>query len=1352
MKTHVWRLAACFLLSLSWPVQAVPNNPNADWFKDAKYGVFMHFLPGDAKGLALVKEFDVQGLSRQLETLGAKYFVITLGQNSGFFNAPNAAYDRYTGYAPGERCSTRDLPLDLYRVLQPKGIRLMLYLPCQTPNEDARAQKAFGLPEGKRDQPIDMEFAQKWAQVIQEWSDRYGDKVAGWWFDGGYQHVKFNEAIAQVYAKAVKHGNPNAIVTFNPGVRLICHTQAEDYTAGELNDPFNMLPTSRWVEGSQWHALTFLGSQWSRRDTRYPTEKWVEWVRAVASKEGVITLDMGPNWDPQAGPIGSLAEAQMAQVQALRAGVRTNRDDRAHPSRSAVELRAREGLPNFFAKAKAGGKVTVAYFGGSITAANGWRPQTMAWLQQRYPKAQVTEVNAAIGGTGSDLGVFRLGHDVLDHRPDLVFVEFAVNDGGAPPDQIYRCTEGIVRQIHRADPATDICFVYTMHDGMLKDLAAGRLPRSASAMEFIADHYRIPSIHLAQEPARRVNAGEWVFTAREPEVPADPVKGIPARTAFAPDSCHPFAETGHKLYTEAIARSFAAMESLGQAGPHPLPEPFTPDNHENAKLIPLTAATLGDGWQALDLKTDPVAKSFARRLPVLWRADKPGTALTFAFHGRSAAIYDLLGPDGGELEVLVDNRPANAVRRFDAYCTYHRLGTTAVLSETQPGDHTVTVRLTDKSFDKAAILSRNQNKIDDPARFAPLRWYAGALLIDGELKQAQATSQPAPTPKRLKRAESFLGIHFDFHAGPDCTEIGKNTTRAMIENVIDQVHPDYIQIDCKGHPGLSSYPTKVGNQAPGFVGDPLRLWRQVTAERGVALYMHYSGVWDSEAVRRHPDWAVVNADGKTNDKATSFFGPYADKLLIPQLRELAGDYGVDGAWVDGDCWASVPDYSEAALKAFRQATGIEDVPRKPGAPHWFEFLQFHREAFRKYLRHNIAEVKKTNPDFQYCSNWAFTDHMPEPVSAPVDFLSGDYAPDDSVNSARLSGRYLTRQRVPWDLMAWSFSRGKTKDGRNQKTAVQLQREAAVVLALGGGFQAYFTQKRDGSIREERVPVMAEVAKFCRARQALCHHATQVPQVAILFSTAAHYRKSNGLFARDLARMSGTLQALLEGQQSVELLGEHHLTGRMAEYPLIVVPEWEYLEPGFRDELVAYVKGGGNLLLIGPKTVALFQAELDAVRSDAVRRSLQAPDGQPAATITEFGRGNIAAVYFAFGQRYATARNEPSRQFLNDLVRQLFPKPLVEVRGSPDVDVVVNRQGGKLAVNLVNTAGPHQREPILDSIPPVGPLDVTIRQTAKPARVMLEPAGTPLSFEHRDGEIHLVVPRVDIHEVIVVETN
>jgi hypothetical protein len=318
----------------------------------------------------------------------------------------------------------------------------------------------------------------------------------------------------------------------------------------------------------------------------------------------------------------------------------------------------------------------------------------------------------------------------------------------------------------------------------------------------------------------------------------------------------------------------------------------------------------------------------------------------------------------------------------------------------------------------------------------------------------------AEPPARLKRADSFLGIHFDFHAGADCNEVGRRTTPEMVELVIDKVQPDYIQIDCKGHPGYSSYPTRVGNPAPGFVGDPLRVWRDATRRRGVALFMHYSGVWDRHAVATHPEWAAVRADGKPDENATSVFGPYADTLMIPQLRELAGDYGVDGAWVDGDCWGAAVDYRDRAASEFCRQSGAKSAPRKSSEPFWQEWLTFQREGYRRYLRHYVNQLKASHPDFQIVSNWAFSDHMPEPVSAGVAALSGDFSPDNSVNSARFSGRCLENQPVAWDLMSWSFGR-KT---RSQKPAAQLMQEAAVVLALGGGYQAYFKQDRDGAIR------------------------------------------------------------------------------------------------------------------------------------------------------------------------------------------------------------------------------------------------------------------------------------------------
>jgi hypothetical protein len=346
----------------------------------------------------------------------------------------------------------------------------------------------------------------------------------------------------------------------------------------------------------------------------------------------------------------------------------------------------------------------------------------------------------------------------------------------------------------------------------------------------------------------------------------------------------------------------------------------------------------------------------------------------------------------------------------------------------------------------------------------------------------------------------------------------------------------------------------------------------------------------------------------------------------------------------------------------------------------------------------------------------------------------------------------------------------------------------VVLALGGGFQAYFKQKRDGSVFDEQIPVMAEVAKFCRERQALCHRAEAVPQVALLLSTAGHYRRINGLFSRDLGRLSGVLQALLESQHAVEVLGEHHLIRRMREYPLIVVPEWDYLEPEFRDNLVAYVKAGGNLLLIGPRTAALFESDLgvtwkgepkaesrhlahrdtltpvkgltQAVAFGAQTRSFgrlhTARDAdspsEPAAVIAPLGRGRIAATCFDLGQDYARSRAPGLRQFVNDLALELFPQPMVEVRGSTDVDVTLARKHGRLLVNLVNMGGPHQIAGIIETIPPIGPLAVTIRQPTKPAQVILEPGGRPLPFDYRDGEIQLTLPQLAIHDIIVVRSN
>lgn len=398
---------------------------------------------------------------------------------------------------------------------------------------------------------------------------------------------------------------------------------------------------------------------------------------------------------------------------------------------AAVECRERNGLPNVFSKLKSGTTARIAYLGGSITAQDGWRPKTLTWLRQHFPDARVSEINAAIGGTGSDLGVFRLQHDVLEHQPDLLFIEFAVNDGGASPQQIYRCMEGIVRQTWRHDSATDICFVYTLAGEMLETLQREQFPRSASVMEQVAEQYGIPSIHMGLEVARLEKAGKLIFKGDKPKTEAEKV-ALGDKILFSPDAVHPYPDTGHQLYLEAVVRSLAKIEAVGTPGLHPLPKPLVADNWEAAKMIPLSQAKLSPGWRRLNAPTNSLARSFGKRLPELWEATEPGESISFKFRGTTARIYDLVGPNCGQLTITVDDRPPVLTPRFDAFCTYHRLSTLSVAEGLPEGVHSVKITIHPQQPDKAKILNERHEKMDDPKRFDGTSWYAGAILLIGE--------------------------------------------------------------------------------------------------------------------------------------------------------------------------------------------------------------------------------------------------------------------------------------------------------------------------------------------------------------------------------------------------------------------------------------------------------------------------------------------------------------------------------------------------------------------------------------------------------------------------------------------
>src|SRR4051812_29141621 len=95
----------------------------AAWMPKARWGVMTHYLAdwiarvsGEKMTVErwndLVDRFDVETTARQLQSVGAGYYQISIGQNSGYYLSPNATYDRLVRISPG-KCSRRDLVVDL---------------------------------------------------------------------------------------------------------------------------------------------------------------------------------------------------------------------------------------------------------------------------------------------------------------------------------------------------------------------------------------------------------------------------------------------------------------------------------------------------------------------------------------------------------------------------------------------------------------------------------------------------------------------------------------------------------------------------------------------------------------------------------------------------------------------------------------------------------------------------------------------------------------------------------------------------------------------------------------------------------------------------------------------------------------------------------------------------------------------------------------------------------------------------------------------------------------------------------------------------------------------------------------
>ncbi len=406
-----------------------------------------------------------------------------------------------------------------------------------------------------------------------------------------------------------------------------------------------------------------------------------------------------------------------------------------------AETNVRAGLGNFKQKLqRKNGELCVAFLGGSITRAHDqYRQQTINFIQSLHPSLKITGVNAGVSGTGTDLGACRLEDQVLKYRPDLLFIEFAVNGGD------FAAMEGIVRQVKKASPTTAICFIYAISGEQHKVYTAGNIPDYIMGLEKIAEHYQLPSIHMGLRAAQLESLGKLVWKSKD---------NAEGKIVFSKDGVHPTREGGD-LYASAIARGLRKLLDAKVFEHASIPNAIYGNEWEKATMLdPVQYSILTGQWQQMTTADSKDLSTYATWFPYILKTETPNSSFCFSFSGTGFGFFDIGGPEVGQVLITVDELPASLVRapgsrnwilsddpastakntlnRFNEYC-FGRYRGQFELVRIKDGVHNVCYVLSNDKIDKSTFVSKTTDedfKIN-PLKYEKQTFYLGKILLLG---------------------------------------------------------------------------------------------------------------------------------------------------------------------------------------------------------------------------------------------------------------------------------------------------------------------------------------------------------------------------------------------------------------------------------------------------------------------------------------------------------------------------------------------------------------------------------------------------------------------------------------------
>lgn len=323
------------------------------------------------------------------------------------------------------------------------------------------------------------------------------------------------------------------------------------------------------------------------------------------------------------------------------------------------------------------GDLTIAFLGGSITEGYGAsNPSkryadlvTEQYFRKQYPNKTVHEVCAGVSGTPSDLGLFRLDQEIISASPDVVFVDFAVNDYSRikvyPPEQqpqaereIQQTMEGIVRQLMKLPKQPVVIFVYMSKDNSEEVVS--------ELHDTVANYYEIGSLNIDAYKQQLVSEGKLKF------VPQWSNDGVHPNDK----GCQEYANFTIREFEQNYDRYFTKIKMQQQ--------PMSGYDYGRVQAIPAgTADAVYTGsWQK---DTSTLKERFPQGT---MKTSTPGDSLRLNFTGRTIGVYANRVSNGAEVAYSIDGGKYTGT--FTNYYPSGAMGVATFLrSDLDDGPHTI---------------------------------------------------------------------------------------------------------------------------------------------------------------------------------------------------------------------------------------------------------------------------------------------------------------------------------------------------------------------------------------------------------------------------------------------------------------------------------------------------------------------------------------------------------------------------------------------------------------------------------------------------------------------------------------